>query len=144
VAAAAVGSGLCDVIMFPVGPFVDARYITEVLPSAREHNVGTIGFKAFGAGKLLGDTKGYGQPLENQAGPSEAPALPHLSVRDCISYTLTCDPDVALLGLSSPEEQDAAFAAASTFSSLNEDDMDAIRARASQAVEGKGECWWNP
>ena len=28
-----------------------------------------------------------------------------------MDYTLTCDPDVALLGLSDPREQDAAFAA---------------------------------
>jgi aryl-alcohol dehydrogenase-like predicted oxidoreductase len=149
---AAVESGLCDVVMLPVGPFVDERYITEVLPAAREHNVGTVGFKAFGAGKLLGDTTGYGRPLSERprgkvssGGSDEAePTLPHLSVRECLNYTLTCDPDVALLGMSFPNEQDAAFAAASTFSSLNEDEMDAIRIRAREAIEGKGDCWWNP
>jgi aryl-alcohol dehydrogenase-like predicted oxidoreductase len=53
----AILSGRCDVVMFPVGPYVDDRYVTECLPLARQHNVGTVGFKTFGAGKLLGDTE---------------------------------------------------------------------------------------
>ncbi|MCX6041535.1 MAG: aldo/keto reductase [Caldilinea sp.] len=61
---AAIEAGLCDIALFPVGPFVDERYITETLPLARAHGVGTICFKTFGAGKLLGDTAGYNQPLQ--------------------------------------------------------------------------------
>ena len=60
---AALHSGLCDVVMFPVGPFVERRYVTEILPLAKQKGVGTVGFKTFGAGKLLGDTTGYNQPL---------------------------------------------------------------------------------
>jgi hypothetical protein len=70
-----------------------------------------------------------------------------MSVEECVHYTLTCDPDVALLGMSFPNEQDAAFAAAESFfkkKPLNEDQMDAIRRRAREAIEGKGDCWWNP
>lgn len=149
---AAINSGLCDVVMFPVGPFVDSRYVTDILPLAREHNVGTVCFKTFGAGKLLGDTEGYGRELSQRprgkvsSGGSDAasPTLPHLGVEECVHYTLTCDPDVALLGMSFPNEQDAAFAAAKSFQPLNEDQMDDIRARAIEAVEGKGNCWWNP
>ncbi|MFM1873850.1 MAG: hypothetical protein RL398_3272, partial [Planctomycetota bacterium] len=55
----ALHSGRCDVVMFPIGPFVDRRYETEVLPLARRLGVGTVCFKTFGAGKLLGDTEGY-------------------------------------------------------------------------------------
>lgn len=51
---AALTSGLCDVVMFPVGPFVDRRYVDEILPLARQQGVGTVCFKTFGAGKLLG------------------------------------------------------------------------------------------
>jgi hypothetical protein len=59
-------------------------------------------------------------------------------------YTLTVDPDVALLGLSFPNEQDAAFAAAATFAPLAVSQMEEIRRRAAEAVRGKGNCWWNP
>ena len=51
VRAAAIPSGLVDVVMFPVGPYVDQRYIEEILPLAREYHVGTVCFKTFGAGK---------------------------------------------------------------------------------------------
>jgi len=54
----ALESGLCDVVMFPVGPFCDRRYSDEILPLARQKGVGTVCFKTFGAGKLLGDTTG--------------------------------------------------------------------------------------
>src|SRR5262244_2408724 len=120
VLAAAIPSGLVDVVMFPVGPYVDQRYIAEILPLARAYPVGTVCFKTFGAGKLLGDTSGYNQPLREWPGgmhraEGQGPLLPHLSVEQCLHYTLTCDPDVALLGLSDPREQDAAFAAAQAF-----------------------------
>ncbi len=148
----AIPSGLCDVVMFPVGAFVDDRYITEILPLARQHRVGTIGIKTFGAGKLLGDTEGYSRPLANRprgklsSGGSDAgtPVLPRLSVEECLHYTLTCDPDVALLGLSFSNEQDAAYSAAGKFQPLAPAQMASIRKRAGQAIAGKGKCWWNP
>ncbi len=59
-------------------------------------------------------------------------------------YTLTLDPDVALLGLSYPNEQDAAFAAAQDFAPLTDEQMDDIRRRAAEARKDKGPCWWNP
>jgi hypothetical protein len=51
---------------------------------------------------------------------------------------------VALLGLSFPNEQDAAFAAARSFRPLTADRMDDIRSRAAEARRDKGPCWWNP
>jgi 1-deoxyxylulose-5-phosphate synthase len=51
---------------------------------------------------------------------------------------------VALLGLSYPNEQDAAFDAARSFRPLGADAMDDIRRRATQARRDKGPCWWNP
>ncbi|HVJ16319.1 MAG TPA: aldo/keto reductase [Polyangiaceae bacterium] len=150
---AAIPSGLCDVVLFPVGPFVDARYVEEILPLARQHGVGSVCFKTFGGGKLLGNTAGYGQPLEprprgklSSGGKSAetAEASPVLSVADCVRYTLTCDPDVALLGLSFTNEQDAAFAAAEGFAPYSTDELAEVRERARLAVEGKGPCWWNP
>jgi aryl-alcohol dehydrogenase-like predicted oxidoreductase len=147
----AVTSGLCDVVMFPVGPFVDARYVTEILPLARQYRVGTVCFKTFGAGKLLGDTTGYNRPLQDRprgkissGGGTTAPVMPHLSVADCLHYTLTCDPDVALLGLSFPNEQEAAFAAYRQFHPLSPDRLTEIRKRAALAIQDKGPCWWNP
>jgi aryl-alcohol dehydrogenase-like predicted oxidoreductase len=149
---AALESGLCDVVMFPVGPFVDRRYVGEILPLAKEKGVGTVCFKTFGAGKLLGDTTGYNQPLEvrprgklSSGGkqPGE-PQLPHLSVADCLRYTLTLDPDVALLGMSFANEQDAAFQAFETFRPLDANALGEIETRAVQAIAGKGNCWWNP
>ncbi len=149
---AALNAGVCDVVMFPVGPFVDPRYVSEVLPLAKSLGVGTVCFKTFGAGKLVGDTSGYNQPLKarprgkvSSGGSDEADAiLPRLSVAECLHYTLTLDPDVALLGLSYPNEQDAAFAAARSFRPLTADRMDDIRRRAVEARRDKGPCWWNP
>lgn len=149
---AALQADLCDILMFPIGPFVDARYITEVLPLAKAKNVGTVCFKTFGAGKLLGDTVGYNQPLQlrprgklSSGGSNDAEAVwPRLSVSECLHYTLTLDPDVALLGLSFPNEQDAAFAAAQSFQPLSSEQMAEIRARAVIARQNKGDCWWNP
>jgi hypothetical protein len=70
--------------------------------------------------------------------------LPRLSVEECLHYTLTLDPDVALLGLSFPNEQDQAFAAARTFAPLSDDRLEDIRRRAVGARRDKGPCWWNP
>ncbi len=149
----ALDAGVCDVVLFPLGPFVDRRYETEVLPRCRALGVGSICFKTFGAGKLLGDTDGYQRPLsvrprgKRSSGGHDAataPQLPHLGVTDCVHYTLTLDPDVALLGCSFPNEQDAAWAAARTFTPLPAARMDAVRADAAQAIAGKGSVWWNP
>ncbi|MFN8092792.1 MAG: aldo/keto reductase [Vicinamibacteria bacterium] len=149
---AALDSGRCDVVMFPIGPFVDRRYETEILPLAKAKGVGTVCFKTFGAGKLLGDTEGYSRPLQSRprgkvssgGADGAAPLLPRLDVADCVRYTLTVDPDVALLGLSFPNEQDAAFAAAQAFEPLDEAGKADVRRRAAVAIEGKGACWWNP
>ena len=150
---AALQSGLCDVVMFPLGPFVDSRYEDEILPLARKCGVGTVCFKTFGAGKLLGDTSGYNRPLEARPrgkfssggttveGHSQ---LPRLTVAECLHYTLTLAPDVALLGLSFPNEQDAAFEARREFKPLSPEAMRDIRERARLAIAGKGPCWWNP
>jgi aryl-alcohol dehydrogenase-like predicted oxidoreductase len=150
---AAILSGLCDVVMFAVGPFVDKRYVEEILPLAKQHRVGTVCFKTFGAGKLLADTTGYNQPLQARprgkfsSGGSDAsiaPTLPRLSVPDCLHYTLTLDPDVTLLGLSFPNEQDAAYAAAQTFKPISPAQLAQTRRRALEAIQDKGPCWWNP
>ena len=150
---AALGSGLCDVVMFPVGPFVDPRYIELVLPMARQLRAGTVCFKTFGAGKLLGDTAGYNQPLQERprgkfssgGGNSDtAPELPHMSVAECLHYTLSIGPDVALLGMSFPNEQDAVMEALRSFIPLGADELSNIRVRAKASIEGKGKCWWNP
>lgn len=150
---AALASARMDVLMFPVGPFVDPRFIQQVLPAAQRRLVGTICFKTFGGGKLLGDTEGYQRPLsERPRGKlssggldAAAPTLPRLSVQECLHYTLTLDPDVALLGMSFPNEQDAAMAAAEAFNTpLTPGQMEDIRRRAAVAVQGKGRCWWNP
>jgi aryl-alcohol dehydrogenase-like predicted oxidoreductase len=149
---AAIDSGLCDVVMFSVGPFVDERYVKEMVPLARQRGVGTVCFKTFGAGKLLCDTPGYNQPLANRprgkfssgGAAGQGPLLPHLTVEQCVSYTLTVDPDVALLGMSFPNEQEAAFEAARRFWPLTEQQLAEILALAAAAVRGKGDCWWNP
>ncbi len=60
----ALTAGVCDVVMFPVGPFVDPRYVTDILPLAKSLGVGTVCFKTFEAGKLVGDTSGYNEPLK--------------------------------------------------------------------------------
>jgi len=142
VLAAALLSGRCDVLLFPVGPFVHRRYVQEILPAARQRGVGTICFKVFGAGKLLGDTSGYGRPLVER--PAHAPPRARMGVEACLRFTLTCDPDVALLGLSTPGEQDEAFAAAERFAPLSPDEMTEVRRQALAAIRGKGEIWWNP
>ena len=70
--------------------------------------------------------------------------LPRLNVAECLHYTLTINPDVALLGLSFPNEQDAAFRALAEFQPLKPAALEDVRRRAAVAMEGKGECWWNP
>lgn len=148
----AIEADVCDLVMFPVGPFVDPRYVTDTLPLARERNIGTVCFKTFGAGKLVGDTLGYNEPLQQRprgklssGGSRDAVAvLPRLSVEECVHYTLTLDPDVALLGMSFANEQDEALAAAASFRPLPEDAMADIRERAALARADKGPCWWNP
>jgi hypothetical protein len=67
-----------------------------------------------------------------------------LSVAECVSYTLTLDPDVALLGLSFPNEQDAAFAAAESFVPLSPEELAQLRERAAISMTHKGAAWWNP
>jgi aryl-alcohol dehydrogenase-like predicted oxidoreductase len=150
---AAIESGLCDVVMFPIGPFVHPRYLDEILPLAKSRGVGTVCFKTFGAGKLLGDTEGYQRPLAERprgkisSGGSDdaAPTLPRLGVEECVQYTLSADPDVALLGMSFPNEQDAALAAAAAFERpMTVEQMSDLRRRAQAAIRGKGPCWWNP
>ncbi len=152
VLAAALADGRCDVLMFPVGLFVARRYVTEILPAARAAGVGTVCFKTFGAGKLLGDTEGYGRPLaERPRGKlssggvdAAAPTLPRLDVATCVRYTLTQDPDVALLGLSFENEQDAAWAAAEAFAPMTPEEEKAARLTAWEAARDKGPVWWNP
>lgn len=148
---AAIASGRCDLLMFPVGPFVDERYVTEILPAAKRAGIGTVCFKTFGAGKLLGDTEGYNQPLQQRprgkvssGGSDVASLLPRMEVEECLHYTLTLDPDVALLGLSFPNEQDTAWAAAETFQPLPKPKLCELRERAAVCVQGKGRIWWNP
>jgi 1-deoxyxylulose-5-phosphate synthase len=149
---AALESGRCDVVMFPVGPYVHSRYVEEILPLAKAKGVGTVTFKTFGAGKLLGDTEGYGRPLQARprgkvssgGADTGAPSLPHLGVEECVRYTLTVDPDVALMGMSFPNEQDAALHAAVAFRPLTPEQMADVRRRAGEAIEGKGAVWWNP
>jgi len=149
----AINSGLCDVVLFAVGAYVDERFVSEVLPLAKKKNVGTVCFKTFGAGKLLCDTAGYGRPLEQRprgkfsSGGQEKTGknvLPCMSVEECVHYTLTCDPDVALLGMSFENEQRAAFESAKNFKPLTAEQMADIRRRAKEAVAEKGPCWWNP
>lgn len=136
----ALESNWCDVVMFAIGPYVDERFTNDILPMTKRLHVGTVCFKTFGSGKLVAETTGYNQPLPH--GTVTSGTL--LTVEECVSYTLTCDPDVTLLGLSSPHEQDLAFAAAGAFRPLPQDRMADIRLRAAKAVNGKGECWWNP
>ena len=82
--------------------------------------------------------------LSSGGDAAAAALLKRLSVTECVRYTLTLDPDVALLGLSFPNEQDAAFAAALQFSPLNEAQLAEVRRRAEIAIAGKGPVWWNP
>lgn len=133
---AALRSGWCDVLSFPLGPFVDRRYEDDVLPLARSLGVGTICFKTFGAGMLVADTDGYGKPATGDVGPP-------LTVDDCVRYTLSLDPDVALLGLSNAAEQDAAFAALERATPMDEAERADVRQRAAARIAARP-TWWNP
>ncbi|MBV9949299.1 MAG: aldo/keto reductase [Myxococcales bacterium] len=137
---AAIVSGKVDLVGFPVGAHVDRRYLA-LLPLARERAVGTVSFKTFGAGMLIADTEGYGRPVR---APAPAARGAPLSVEECVRVTLTHDPDVALLGLSTPAEQDVAFAAVRDFQPLAPAALDDVRRRAGEAIRGKGKIWWNP
>jgi aryl-alcohol dehydrogenase-like predicted oxidoreductase len=117
---AAIMSDLCDVVLFPVGPSVDERYVRRILPLARSRGVGTIVFKTFAAGKLLED-----------------PAR-------CIRYTLSQDPDVALLGMSTPAEVEVSVDAAREFVPMTESEESSTRVWAHELLQGKGPFWWNP
>ena len=137
--------------MFPIGAFVDMRYINETLPLSRELGVASICFKTFGAGKLVADTEGYGAPLAQRprgkissGGVDQPLSGLNLTPQECVHYTLTIDPDVALLGMSFANEQDAVFAAYASFAPLSEAQLVDIKTRAVQARAGKGPCWWNP
>jgi 1-deoxyxylulose-5-phosphate synthase len=149
----AIELDLCDVVMFPLGPYVDDRYVRDILPLAKSKNVGIVSFKTYGAGKLLADTTGYNQPLQDRPRGKissgglrfeNVPTLPHLSVEDCLHYTLTLDPDCCLLGLSFPNEQDASLAAYRSFQPLPGSRMTDIHTRAKEAIKEKGKVWWNP
>ena len=140
----------CDIVMFPVGPFVDERYLTEVLPEAKARGIGTVCFKTFGAGKLVTDTVGYGQPIierprgKRSAGVHASLGSQNVSVADCVHFTLTHDPDVALLGMSYPSEQDLVWDAYRSFIPKSAEQLTDITVRAKIARQGKGPCWWNP
>jgi aryl-alcohol dehydrogenase-like predicted oxidoreductase len=138
VARAAIESGLCDVVMFAIGPHVDRRYL-DLLPLARERGVGTVCFKTFGAGMLVADSEGYGRPLSDATAAGR-----RLTVADCLRVTFASDPDVALLGLSTPLEQEAAFEAAERYTPPSPDELAELRARAAWAIRGKGPTWWDP
>ncbi len=147
----AILDGWCDVAMFAIGAFVDDRYITDTLPLCRAHGVGTVCFKTFGAGKLVADTTGYGAPLtqrprgkRSSGGVDGQPSSQVLTPTECLHYTLTINPDVALLGMSFPNEQDHVFNAYAQFHPLDTVHMDDIKRRAVVARADKGPCWWNP
>ncbi len=147
----AMRDGWCDLVMFPVGAFVDERYLSDTLPLSRELGIASVCFKTFGAGKLVADTEGYGAPLQQRprgklssGGVDQADTGALLTAQECVRYTLTIDPDVALLGMSFANEQDAVFAAYQSFVPLNEAQLADIRVRAALARAGKGPCWWNP
>jgi aryl-alcohol dehydrogenase-like predicted oxidoreductase len=147
----AIIDGRCDIAMFPVGAFVDRRYIDETLPLCRAHGVGSICFKTFGAGKLVTDTEGYGRPVVQRprgklsTGGIDSPLSDTLlTVAECVHYTLTVNPDVTLLGMSFVNEQTQAFAALESFIPFNATQMHDIESRAVLARAGKGPCWWNP
>lgn len=146
----ALQDGVCDLVMFSVGAYVDPRYIDTVLPAAKARGVATVCFKTFGAGKLVTDTTGYGQPLvtrprgKRSTGEDASAGSTNLSVADCVRYTLTCDPDVALLGMSFPAELEHVRAAYAGYVPASHDEMADIRLRAAIARADKGPCWWNP
>lgn len=86
-------------------------------------------------------------PVSPRAGPWGARASPRRRwafVAECVHYTLTLDPDVMLLGLGFPNEQDAALHAAAAFRPLDTAALRTVRERAHTAIQDKGPVWWNP
>ena len=81
-----------------------------MLPREKSLGVGTMYFKTFGVGKMVGDTTGYNQSLKarprgkvSSGGADDTDAtLPRLSLAEYLHDTRTLDPDGALLGLSYP------------------------------------------
>lgn len=69
-----------------------------------------------------------------------ASPLPRFTPR----YTLTLDPDVMLMGMSHPNEQDAALRAAAAFQPLSSEELARMRERAREAIQGKGAVWGDP
>jgi 1-deoxyxylulose-5-phosphate synthase len=49
---AALTTGVCDIVLFPVGPFVDERYVTDTMPLARSLSAWAPGFRTLGAAEL--------------------------------------------------------------------------------------------
>ena len=49
-----------------------------------------------------------------------------------------------LLGMSFPNEQDEALAAAMEFKAMSLPELEQTRRLAAIAVADKGRCWWNP
>jgi aryl-alcohol dehydrogenase-like predicted oxidoreductase len=138
-----LAEGRSDVLLFPVGPYVHPRY-RELIARSREKGVGVVGFKAFGAGKLLGPTSGYGKSLPPDA-PEEARRVrTRLDVGRCVRYTLTLDPDVALLGMSTIPEVEEALGQAAAFAPMGAEEMAAVERDAAAEVRGKGKVWWDP
>ena len=90
------------------------------------------------AARPRGKFSSGGSPLPHE------PQLPRLSPAECLHYTLTLNPDVALLGMSFPNEQDAVFRAWESFRPLGELELRVIESRAARAIADKGPCWWNP
>ena len=146
----AMRDGVCDIVMFPIGAYVHPDYILRVLPEAKGRGIGSICFKTFGAGKLVTDTTGYGHPVtvrprgKLSAGDGASGGSKNLSVADCLRYTLTQDPEVALLGMSFPSEQDLVRRAYEVYQPASAEELADIEARAAVARLGKGPCWWNP
>jgi hypothetical protein len=60
-----IEAGRCDIVMFPVGPFVDARYIDEMLPLAQTQG---------GRNGLLQDLRGRQTGRRYERLQSTAPA----------------------------------------------------------------------
>ena len=102
---AAIIAGRCDIVMFPVGPFVDARYITETLPSPAHMGLRTFVSKHSVPGScwaiplaIINHSSNGHVANSPRVVQTRQRVLPRLSVDECLHYTLTLDPDVALLG----------------------------------------------
>lgn len=67
---AALDSSLCDAVLFPVGPFVNRRYVEEIIPLARQKGVGTVCFKNVRRGQTARRYDGL-QPAAGSASARE-------------------------------------------------------------------------